>query len=211
MTEVGGWVTGNSAKDYRLGSCGKTRPDVEVEIFDEHDRPVPAGTAGEIVVRSREPFTLLLGYWANAEATWASSRNFWFHTGDAGTKDEDGFLYFLGRLKEIIRRGGENISPFELETALLFHPDIADAAVVGVPDAIFGEEIKVVVVAKRTFEPQEIPAFLKGRVPAYMFPRYVQFVSTIPKTETQKIQRRQLQESTAGTIDLKDLDHALGV
>jgi crotonobetaine/carnitine-CoA ligase len=211
MTEVGGWVTGNSTKNYRLGSCGKTRPDVEVEIFDEHDRPVPAGITGEIVVRSREPFTLLLGYWANAEATWASSRNFWFHTGDAGTKDEDGFLYFLGRLKEIIRRGGENISPFELETALLFHPDIADAAVVGVPDAIFGEEIKVVVVAKRTFEPQEILVFLKGRVPAYMFPRYVQFVSAIPKTETQKIQRRQLRESTAGTIDLKDLDHALSV
>lgn len=204
MTEVGGWVTGNSTRDYRLGSCGRARPDVEVEVFDEHDCPVPPGMPGEIVVRPRKSFTLLLGYWANPEATWASSRNFWFHTGDAGMKDDDGFLYFLGRLKEIIRRGGENISPFELETALLAHPDIEDAAVVGVPDPIFGEEIKAVIVTKRAFDPRDVGRFLEGRVPTFMLPRYVQFASAIPKTETQKIQRRQLQENTAGVVDLKD-------
>ncbi len=204
MTEVGGWVTGNSATHYRLGSCGRPRPDVEVEVFDDEDRPVPPGTPGEIVVRPRQPFTLLLGYWANPEATWESSRNFWFHTGDAGMKDDDGFLYFLGRLKEIIRRGGENISPFELETALLAHPDIEDAAVVGIPDPIFGEEIKAVVVARRPFDPRDVRAFLDGRVPAFMLPRYVQFAPAIPKTETQKIQRRQLKEDSAGVIDLKD-------
>lgn len=202
MTEVGGWVTGNSTVNYRLGSCGMARPDVEVEVFDQNDRPVPAGTPGEIVVRPREPFTLLLGYWANPEATWGSSRNFWFHTGDAGTRDADGYLYFLGRLKEIIRRGGENISPFELETALLSHPDIEDCAVVGMPDAIFGEEIKAVVVTRRAFDPREVRSFLEGRVPVFMLPRYVQFVAAIPKTETQKIQRRQLQDHADGTIDL---------
>lgn len=204
MTEVGGWVTGNSAAHYRFGSCGRPRPDVEVEVFDDEDRPVPPGTSGEIVVRPKEPYTLLLGYWGNPEATWASSRNFWFHTGDAGMKDDDGFLYFLGRLKEIIRRGGENISPFELETALLAHPDIEDAAVVGVSDPIFGEEIKAVIVARQAFDPHDVRVFLDGRVPAFMLPRYVQFVSAIPKTETEKIQRRQLQDDTAGVVDLKD-------
>jgi carnitine-CoA ligase len=205
MTEIGGWVTGNSVANYRLGSCGTARPDVEIEVFDQLDRPVPAHTPGEIVVRPREPFTLLLGYWANPEATWASSRNFWFHTGDAGVRDADGYLYFLGRLKEIIRRGGENISPFELETALLSHPEIEDCAVVGVPDTIFGEEIKAVVVAKRAFDPHDVRRFLDGRVPAFMLPRYVQFVPKIPKTETQKIKRRQLQDHTDGTIDLGSL------
>jgi len=206
MTEVGGWVTGNSAENYRFGSCGKARPDVDVQVFDPQDNPVPAGTPGEIVVRPKAPFTILLGYWDNPKATWESSRNFWFHTGDAGTLDQDGYLYFLGRLKEIIRRGGENISPFEIETALLDHPDIADAAVVAVPDPIFGEEIKAVVVAKRDFPPQDVRHFLEGRVAQFMLPRYVQFVDEIPRTETQKIQRRQLQENDRGMIDLQGVE-----
>ncbi|MEW6124312.1 MAG: AMP-binding protein [Pseudomonadota bacterium] len=208
MTEVGGWVTGNSGADYRFGSCGKSRPDVEVRVMDANDRILPAGTPGEIVVRPIEPFTLLLGYWANEKATWDSSRNFWFHTGDAGVMDADGYLYFLGRIKEIIRRGGENISPFELETALLNHPEIDDAAVVAVPDPIFGEEIKAVVVARRAFAAGEVRSFLKGRVADFMLPRYVQFVSAIPRTETQKIQRRALQENADGVVDLEAREHA---
>jgi crotonobetaine/carnitine-CoA ligase len=203
MTEVGGWVTGNSAENYRFGSCGKTRPDVEVQVFDADDNPVSPGTPGEIVVRPKAPFTLLLGYWNNPKATWESSRNFWFHTGDAGTMDADGYLYFLGRLKEIIRRGGENISPFEIETALLNHPDIDDAAVVAVPDPIYGEEIKAVIVPKRSFPPEDVRRFLEGKVAQFMLPRYVQFVTQIPRTETQKIQRRQLQENSEGIVDLE--------
>lgn len=203
MTEVGGWVTGNSTEAYRFGSCGRVRPDMEVAVVDADDRPVPAGTPGEIVVRPRAPDTILLGYWDNAEATWGSSRNFWFHTGDAGQFDQDGYLYFLGRLKEIIRRGGENISPFELETALLDHPEVEDAAVVSVPDPIWGEEIKAVIVPRRDFPHREIRRFLDGRVPAFMLPRYVQFVPAIGRTETQKIQRRALQENQAGTVDLE--------
>lgn len=203
MTEVGGWVTGNSAENYRFGSCGKIRPDVEVQVFDADDNPVSPGTPGEIVVRPKAPFTLLLGYWNNPKATWESSRNFWFHTGDAGTMDADGYLYFLGRLKEIIRRGGENISPFEIETALLNHPDIDDAAVVAVPDPIYGEEIKAVIVPKRSFPPEDVRRFLEGKVAQFMLPRYVQFVTQIPRTETQKIQRRQLQENSEGIVDLE--------
>ncbi|MEW6257541.1 MAG: AMP-binding protein [Pseudomonadota bacterium] len=203
MTEIGGWVTGNTTAHYRFGSCGRARPDVDVQVVDAADRPVPPGVAGEIVVRPKAPFVLLLGYWANEKATWEAARNFWFHTGDAGMMDEDGYLFFQGRLKEIIRRGGENISPFELETALLHHPDIEDAAVVAVPDAIFGEEIKAVIVARQPFVAADVRRFLKGRVADFMLPRYVQFVPAIPRTETQKIQRRALQENTQAIIDLE--------
>ncbi len=203
MTEVGGWVTGNTATNYRFGSCGRPRPDVEVAIVDGDDMPLPAGEAGEIVVRPKAPHVLLTGYWNKPEASWEAARNFWFHTGDSGSMDEDGYLYFHGRMKEIIRRGGENISPFEIETALLYHPEIDDAAVVGVPDPIFGQEIKAVVVAKAGFRPETIRSFLTGRVAAFMLPRYVQTVGAIPRTETQKIQRRALQEDSTGVIDLE--------
>ncbi|MBV6273371.1 AMP-binding protein [Alcaligenaceae bacterium CGII-47] len=202
MTEIGGWVTSNSTKDYRFGSCGKARPDVAVRIVDDQDELVPPGSTGEIVVRPERPFVLLLGYWNDPKTTWESSQNLWFHTGDVGLMDEDGYLYFKGRLKEIIRRGGENISPFELEIALLDYPDIKDAAVVGVPDAIYGEEIKAVIVPKRPFAPASLVDFLKTRVAVYMIPRYVQFAQTIPRTETQKIQRHLLQQDNAGVIDL---------
>jgi crotonobetaine/carnitine-CoA ligase len=209
MTEIGGWVTSNSTRDYRFGSCGKTRPDVSVRIVDDQDNPVPPGTPGEIVVRPERPFVFLLGYWNDPKTTWESSRNLWFHTGDVGTLDDDGYLYFQGRLKEIIRRGGENISPFELEIALLDHPQVKDAAVVAVPDPIYGEEIKAVIVAKQAFAAASLVEFLKPRVPAYMIPRYIQFASAIPRTETQKIQRHLLQRDSSNVIDLtKETSHA---
>lgn len=203
MTEVGGWVTGNSVRDSRLGSCGRPRDDVEVRVFDADDRPLPPGQPGEIVVRPREPDVLLSGYWGEPGAAWEASRNFWFHTGDSGSFDADGYLYFHGRLKEIIRRGGENISPFDIETTLLDHPDVRDAAVVGVPDPIFGEEIKAVVVAERPMPPGEVRAFLATRVARFMLPRFVQFVPAIPKTETQKIQRHLLRSMTDDVHDLQ--------
>ncbi|MGE4371247.1 MAG: ATP-dependent acyl-CoA ligase, partial [Burkholderiaceae bacterium] len=183
--------------------------DVSVRIVDDQDNPVPPGTPGEIVVRPERPFVFLLGYWNDPKTTWESSRNLWFHTGDVGTLDDDGYLYFQGRLKEIIRRGGENISPFELEIALLDHPQVKDAAVVAVPDPIYGEEIKAVIVAKQAFAAASLVEFLKPRVPAYMIPRYIQFASAIPRTETQKIQRHLLQRDSSNVIDLtKETSHA---
>jgi crotonobetaine/carnitine-CoA ligase len=203
MTEVGGWVSANRPGASRPGSVGPIRPDVEVAVLGPDDRPVLPGARGEIAVRPKAPNTILLGYWRNERASWEASRNLWFHTGDAGKFDEDGYLYFLGRTTEIIRRGGENISPTELETVLLDHPDVEDAAVVGVPDAIWGEEIKAVLVSRRAFEPRDLHRFLDGRVPAYMMPRYVQFVETIARTETQKIQRKALRDNPLGVVDLR--------
>lgn len=202
MTEVGGWVTGNHVDSYRFGSCGTVRPDVDVQVVDALDRPVPSGETGEIVVRPIDPFTLLLGYYNNPVATAGAMRNLWFHTGDVGRFDADGYLYFLGRVKEIIRRGGENISPFEIETELLKHPAIHDAAVVAEPDPIWGEEIKAVIVADQDFDPAEVRRFLTGRIATFMLPRYVQLLDEIPRTETHKIQRGQMQANRNGLVDL---------
>ncbi len=203
MTEIGGWVTGNTVEYSKFGTCGLPRYDMEVRIFDENDCPVAARERGEIVVRPREPFTILSGYYKNPEPMLAATRNLWFHTGDCGWLDNDGYLHFHGRLKELIRRAGENISPVEIEIALLDHPDIADAAIVGVPDPILGEEIKAVIVARRPITPDVIINALAGRVPDFMMPRYVEFVTSIPKTETQKIQRHLLQTVSSKTFDLR--------
>lgn len=193
MTEIGGWVTCNTASAYRLGSCGKRRASMDVRVFDEHDREVPVGAQGEIVVRPLEPNVILTGYYKKPEAMLASLRNLWFHTGDRGSFDADGFLYFHGRNKELIRRGGEMISPVEIETQLRGLAGVEDCAVVGVPDAILGEEIKVALVAANGMAPREVAEYLRDRVPRHMQPRYVEFLDRIPKTETEKIQRNKLQ------------------
>jgi crotonobetaine/carnitine-CoA ligase len=203
MTETAGWASANRADTYRTGSCGHVRDDLEVAIVDEGDTPVPTGETGEIVIRPRAPFRILLGYWANAEATQKASRNFWFHTGDLGRFDDDGYLYFIGRGNDIIRRGGENISPAALEAAVLDLPGVRDAAAVGVPDAIMGEEIKLCLVTDPGFAADDLPARLRGRVPDFMIPRYLQFLPEIPRTQTEKIRRNLLQANTDGITDLR--------
>jgi len=203
MTEIGGWVSGNGTLRRRTGSCGPIRSDMEVRIFDPDDREVPAGERGEIVVRPRGSDLILSGYFRNAEASWRSSRNLWFHTGDAGSIDAEGFLYFHGRMTEIIRRGGESISPSDVESILLEHPLLRDAAVVGVPDPIFGQAVKAVVVRAQPVDAAAVCDFLKGRIAAFMLPRYVEFVDAIPRTETQKIQRNRLIERSGELFDLE--------
>lgn len=202
MSETAGWVSANSTTAYRYGTCGKVRDDIELAVVDDGDRPVPIGTSGEIVIRPRQPFRILLGYWDNPAATQEASRNFWFHTGDVGQLDADGFLSFLGRRKEIIRKGGENISPAELEGVILDFEPIEDAAVVAVPDPIFGDEIKACIVVRRPFQAEELIRFLEPRVARFMLPRYLQFLDRIPRTETEKIQRNLLQEDTKNVLDL---------
>lgn len=202
MTEVGGWVTGNSARATRIGSCGKVRPDMEVRIFDENDEEVPVGMQGEIVVRPRKPGILLSGYFQNDREMVQACRNLWFHTGDRGSFDEDGYLFLHGRLKELIRRSGEMISPTEIETQLRQMPCVQDCAVVGVEDDVAGEEIKAVLVVSSAMEPAAVRSFLEGRLPLFMLPRYVEFIDVIPRTETEKILRRKLQYLNEQVHDL---------
>jgi len=193
MTEIGGWVSCNVRSAYRLGSCGKLRACMDVRIFDANDRELPPDQSGEIVVRPLEPDVILSGYYRKPESLVECSRNFWFHTGDRGRIDKDGFLYFEGRSKELIRRGGEMISPVEIETHLRRMEGVADCAVVGVADSLMGEEIKACVVALQALPPQRVLEHLQPLLPKHMLPRYVQFMASIPKTETEKIQRNKLQ------------------
>jgi crotonobetaine/carnitine-CoA ligase len=192
MTEVGGWVSGSTADDHRLGSTGRVRSDMQVQIVDGGDNPLGPGERGEIVVRPGGPNLILMGYYNKPDEFAKASRNFWFHTGDVGSFDQDGFLYFHGRSKEVIRRGGEMISPSELELQLRKLAGIVDCAVVGVPDPIMGDEIKAVVVADAGFDLRSIRRQLAAFVPAYMLPRYAERVSHIPRTETEKILRREI-------------------
>ena len=176
------------------GLCGKPRPGVELRIVDEHDMEVPDGAVGELVVRMEQPWTMTHGYLGDAEATARAWRNGWFHTGDLFRRDERGNYFFVDRLKDVVRRRGENISSFEVESALMLHPDVAEAAVVAVRDQIGEEEVLAVVtpVEGRTLDPAELLKFLQPRLPHFMLPRFVRILDRMPKTPTHKIEKHVL-------------------
>jgi long-chain acyl-CoA synthetase len=201
MTETGGWVSMNTQAKGRFGSVGHARSGVRVAVVDEAGRVVPTGTKGEIIAQSERPNVFFSAYWRNPEATASVLKNGWLCTGDRGYLDEDGFLYFDGRLKELIRRGGEMIAPTEIEQQLLKHEGVRDCAVAGVPDEIMGEEVHAYVVVEGLADAVALREFLLSRLPGYMAPRYFSFVPAIPKTETQKIQRHLLTKLQAQAID----------
>lgn len=203
MTETGGWVTMNTVQKARLGSVGPERKSVKVRVLDESGNALPVGQKGEIVGLSQTGDQFFTGYWNNPKATAETLRDGWLHTGDRGWIDEDGYLYFDGRLKELIRRAGEMISPVEIEQQLLKHEAVADCAVVGIPDEILGEDIMAYVVARAPVDAMDLRAFLKERLGDYMVPRYYGFIEQIPKTETQKIKRHEVVKVLCEKIDTK--------
>jgi crotonobetaine/carnitine-CoA ligase len=187
MTEIGAPVIAGWDPPLN-GTCGKRRigpPGFEVKIVDEHDRTVPVGQVGELVVRSYEPWAMNLGYWRDPEQSQKAWRNGWFHTGDGFREDEDGWLYFVDRMKDALRRRGENISSFEVEAGVAEHPAVAECAVIGVPSEVGEDEVKVIIVRKRDMhlEPADLIEFLIPRMPRFMIPRYVEFVDELPKTD----------------------------
>jgi crotonobetaine/carnitine-CoA ligase len=188
------------------GSCGRICPDFEVAILDEDDRPLPAGTAGRICVRPRVPHVMMLAYEGDAEATVAAWRNLWFHTTDRGRFDDQGFLYFIDRMKYSIRRGGENISASEVEEVFLAHPDIVACAAVGVSDAVMGEEVKIVVVgrADATMDAAALHTYACARMAGFMVPRYVEIREALPYTDVGKLKREELALSTDAAWDARD-------
>lgn len=178
----------------RPGSAGKPRPEFEVRVVDEHDEPVPPGVVGEIVTRPREPFVMFLGYDKKAEATVTAWRNLWFHTGDAGRFDADGYLYFVDRLKDVIRRRGENISSYDVEYVASQHPAVLECAAVAVPAEVGEDEVKLVAVLRpgHTLDPRELVAFCAERLAYFAVPRYVEFKPALPKTPTDKVEKHRL-------------------
>ena len=201
MTETGGWVTMNTPAASRFGSVGQARPAVTIAIRDAQGRDLPAGSKGEIVARDASRELFLSEYWQNEAATSSTLRDGWLYTGDRGWLDDDGFLFFDGRVKELIRRGGEMISPVEIEQQLLKHPDVLDCVVVATPDDILGEEIKALVVVARPIDFVALRDFLAGLLPLYMHPRYFGQVDAIPKTETQKVKRHEVDALDTVLVD----------
>jgi acyl-CoA synthetase (AMP-forming)/AMP-acid ligase II len=174
----------------RPGSCGQPIGN-EMRVVDEDDREVPAGELGEIVLRGENVFK---GYFRNPEATARAFRGGWFHTGDIAYRDAEGFFYIADRKSDMIIRGGENIYPREIDELLYTHPDVAEAAAVGVPDELYGEEVAAFVVLKegRAATEEEIIAFCRARLADYKCPKSVRFREALPKGPTGKVLKREL-------------------
>ncbi len=196
LTEVA-IITYNPYDKPKIGSCGKETKSFEVKIVDENDFPVPPGTTGEIVARGRIPWVASLGYWNMPEKTVELMRNHFYHTGDGGYLDEDGYMYFVDRMKDYIRRRGENISSFEIERVLNAHPQVAESAAVSVKSELSEDEVKIVLVLKKGEQvpPEELLAYCEERMPHFAVPRYVEFVESLPKTPNEKIQKSKLREA----------------
>jgi carnitine-CoA ligase len=193
-TEVG-IATGSPYGEWKTGSCGRAHDDrFEVAVVDERDREVGPGEPGELVVRPRQPYTITTGYYGSPEATAECFRNLWFHTSDRVWRDEDGYFYFLDRMKDAIRRRGENISAFDLETEVNMHPAVLESAAFGVPSELEDEEVKLAVVVRPgvSLEPGELVAFCEQQLPRYMVPRYIEFVDSLPRTPTDKVAKYRL-------------------
>jgi acyl-CoA synthetase (AMP-forming)/AMP-acid ligase II len=184
-------LDGTPEQMQRLASAGFARTDVEVKIFDAEDRERPPGETGEIVTRSD---LVMKGYWRNPEATAETLRNGWLHTGDMGYLDEAGYLFIMDRSKDMVISGGENIYPREIEEVLIRHPAVREVAVIGVPDAKWGEAIKAVVsLAQGAFATEDdLIAFCKENIASYKKPKSIDFVKELPKNNYGKILKREL-------------------
>ncbi|MDE0810799.1 MAG: AMP-binding protein [Alphaproteobacteria bacterium] len=204
MTEVNTPII-SEANPREPGRAGKARPVNELRIVDEHDIEVPEGEVGELIIRPDLPWAINHGYYKNPEATVLAWRNGWFHTGDAFRQDAEGNYYFVDRLKDAIRRRGENISSFEVEVVVNDHPAVQECAAIPVPSEHGEDEVMVVLAAKpgQVVDPAELTDFLVSRMAHFMVPRYIRIMDELPKTPTTKIQKASLRKTgvTADTWD----------
>ena len=176
----------------RAGSCGKPNTATfEVMIANDRDEAVAIGDVGEVLVRPRRPFAMLTAYYNNPQATVEAFRNLWFHTGDNARADDDGYLYFVDRKKDAIRRRGENISSSEVEAVLNRHPAVLECAAVAVPSELGEDDVKVVIVLRDGVHAsaENLWAFCDEHMPRFWIPRYIEFIEAMPKTPSQKIQK----------------------
>jgi long-chain acyl-CoA synthetase len=189
--------THTPARPRKVGTVGWAILGCEIRIHDGEDRRLPAGDAGEVVMRG---VNIMKGYYRNPAATADAMRGGWFHSGDIGILDEDGYLAIVDRKKDMIIRGGFNVYPREVEEILYGHPAVREAAVLGAPDAEHGEEVKAVLALKEgtIATAEEIVAYCKERMAAYKYPRLVEFLPELPKGPTGKILKRALRDIVDG-------------
>ena len=196
VTECGGVCLSNTTHDIKIGSIGKPTRFCDVTIWDENNREVPAGQAGEIVVKEKIPCSMFLGYYKHLDKTTEAWEGGWFHTGDMGYMDQDGCFYFVDWMKNCIRRHEEIISPLEIEKVVNSHPKVLDSAAVPIPLDTGEDDIKIYVTLKpnELLEPEELIAFCKERIPYFMVPKYVEYIKELPETSTQGIQSVELRK-----------------
>lgn len=199
-----GMGTNYNARSRRdkLGSVGLPRLNVELRVVDEYDQDVPAGTPGEIILRHKMPWCSTLGYYKAPEATLASRRNMWFHTGDRGVIDADGYVWFTDRLKDAIRRRGENISAYEVEEAIRSHPEVEDVAVYPVKADSSEDEVaaSVIIKAGATLDEEGLVRHCNRNLAYFMVPRYVAFVTEFPRTVNSKIEKHKLRATAEADL-----------
>ena len=179
------------------GATGKPNShEFTVRVFDDHDNEVPPGEIGEIVCRSNTPNVMFAGYFRRPEETLAAFRNLWFHTGDLGRIDQDGFLYFVDRKKDYLRRRGENISSMELEQTFFHHPAVKDVAVHSVLSEVSEDDVKVTAVLRDgvTVTAWELCTWAVDHLPYFAVPRYIEFREDLPRTPTGRVQKYQLRD-----------------
>jgi len=206
MTETSPVSTQTACDDSlesRVATVGRVHPHQEIKLIDpETGRSVPRGQAGELCTRG---YSVMLGYWKDPDRSReAIDSARWMHTGDLATMDEDGYVRIVGRSKDMIIRGGENVYPREIEEFLHQHPDVADVQVVGIPDPRYGEEIAAAVIPRKgaTVDGQALRDFCAGRIAHYKVPRYVLEVQEFPMTVTGKVQKFKLREQVVAELQL---------
>jgi fatty-acyl-CoA synthase len=184
----------------KAGSAGRPCINVETIIVDIDDRPVPPGIEGEIVHRSPHA---MLGYWNDPEKTAEAFHNGWFHSGDLGVIDDEGYLYVVDRKKDMIKTGGENVASREVEEALYTHPGVAEVAVFAVPDPRWVEAVTAAVIPRsgQTLNEDELIAFCKQRLASFKSPKYIVIVDKLPKNASGKILKRELRNSYASLAE----------
>ncbi|CAE6855795.1 Long-chain-fatty-acid--CoA ligase [Paraburkholderia aspalathi] len=194
-------VLGRGLTDQRPGWMGRLAEDFEALVADENDESVPDGQPGELLLRATQPFAFATGYFGAPEKTVEAWRNLWFHTGDRVIRDADGYYKFVDRLKDAIRRRGENISSYEVEQTLLSHPDIETAAVYAVRSELAEDEVMAAVVLRggSTLTHGALVAYCEPRLAYFAIPRFIEFMDDLPKTENGKIQKYRLRERGTGS------------
>jgi crotonobetaine/carnitine-CoA ligase len=199
------FVLGCTLTGKHTGAMGPISDGFEARVVDDLDNTLPDGTPGELVLRAHESFAFATGYFGMPEKTVEAWRNLWFHTGDRVVRDADGYFRFIDRMKDAIRRRGENISSYEVEQVLLSHPDVAEAAAFPVQSELAEDEVMVAIVPRNgsVLTPDTLADYCKDRMPKFAIPRFIEFMTALPMTENGKVQKFRLRERgvTAATWD----------
>ena len=209
LTEMTSFVTGN--RTGRVGSIGLAIPPFDVRIVDDEGGPAPDGETGEIVVKPEVEGLTSKGYFRNDAANAAVRRGGWFHTGDLGYRDTDGYFYFVGRKKDSVRRRGENVSAWEVERIINQHPAVEESALVGVPSELGEDDLKIILrlTEGEALQPLDLIRWCEERMPYFQIPRYVAFTTDFPRTPTQRIKKPDLPRTVHDCWDLEATGYKL--